>query len=85
LARGLEKIIDWKALDCQVSAWTDSLEACQAALPSPPHILITDIRIPGMDGLGLVSRLRDTGTTMQAILLSGYSDFEHAERALSWA
>jgi len=51
-----------------------------------PDALITDIRMPGMDGLTLADRIRarkDRYAGMPIVILSGYSDFEYAREAIS--
>ncbi len=45
-------------------------------------ILITDIRMPDMDGLTLVRRARKINPGVQSIILSGYAEFDYAEQAI---
>ncbi|MFC6334087.1 response regulator [Paenibacillus septentrionalis] len=45
-------------------------------------ILITDIRMPGTSGLDLIESIRKSWNHVKCILLSGYNDFEYAQRAL---
>lgn len=45
-------------------------------------MIITDIRMPGMDGLDLISALDATQPQAVYIVLSGYSDFGYAQRAI---
>lgn len=46
-----------------------------------PSLLVTDIRMPVMDGLELIERARETHPDLDCIVLSGYADFEYAQRA----
>lgn len=48
-----------------------------------PELVITDIRMPRMDGLQLLARIRQTDEKTKVIILSAYSDFEYARSALS--
>jgi two-component system response regulator YesN len=46
------------------------------------HIVITDIRMPGMSGLELVDRIRGMSSKTKCILLTGHSDFSYAQQAV---
>lgn len=48
-----------------------------------PDVLITDIRMPFMDGLALSELLRKEFPEMKIIIISGYDDFEYARQAIS--
>lgn len=43
-----------------------------------PDILITDIRMPIMDGIELTKRVREKNPSVKIVFLSGYDDFEYA-------
>jgi len=45
-------------------------------------LMITDLRMPGMDGLQLIERVRGMGKTLPIIILTGYDEFEYARTAL---
>ena len=45
-------------------------------------LMITDLRMPGMDGLQLIERVRSLGKTLPIIILTGYDEFEYARTAL---
>ena len=47
-----------------------------------PGCLVTDIRMPGMNGLDLQERMRSEGSSMPTIVLTGYGDVPGAVRAL---
>lgn len=48
-----------------------------------PDVLITDIRMPFMDGLALSELVRREFPEMKIIIISGYDDFEYARQAIS--
>lgn len=48
-----------------------------------PDLVIMDIRMPKMDGLKMLKKLRDEQVKCRAIVLSAYSDFEYAQEAIS--
>ena len=47
-----------------------------------PDIVITDIRIPGMDGLSLIEQVRTEFPGTAFIVISGWQEFSYAQRAL---
>jgi two-component system, response regulator YesN len=49
-----------------------------------PHLIITDIRMGGMDGLTFVSKVRQVSKDVPVIILSGHSDFEYARTAIRY-
>ena len=48
-----------------------------------PDLVIMDIRMPKMDGLKMLKKLRDEQVKCRALVLSAYSDFEYAQEAIS--
>lgn len=48
------------------------------------QILFTDIKMPMMDGLELIRRIREKNTSLQIAIISGYDDFEYARSAIRY-
>lgn len=61
----------------------DGLEALHALADERPDVLITDMRIPGMDGVALATEARRLYPEITILMISGYSDFEYARAAVS--
>ena len=59
-------------------------EAYQLYIQYSPELVITDIRMPGMDGLELLKAIREKDENIQVVILSAYSDFEYAREALTY-
>ncbi len=74
---------DWAGLGFRV---TDSAENGQEAwelfAKGAPDLLLTDIRMPFMDGLQLAERVKRQYPGTRVVILSGYDEFEYAQRAL---
>ncbi len=62
----------------------DGLEALRSATNDPPDILFLDIRLPKMDGLGVLEVLRQDERTrnLPVVILSNYSERELVDRGL---
>lgn len=60
----------------------DGEEAVELVERYIPDLLITDIKMPVLDGLALVERIRSTNADMRVLIVSGYSEFEYARRAI---
>lgn len=73
----------WDALSIEIiSVCYDGDEALDAILKHCPDIVLCDIRMPGMDGLELIERTAQAGIHTRFVILSGYSLFEYAQRAM---
>lgn len=82
--RYLENILDWKSLDIEImgSALNGS-DALQFVDKEIPDILITDIRMPVMDGISLIETIRSHSDICRIVVLSAYNDFEYARKVFS--
>ncbi len=60
----------------------DGKEAMDLVKELRPDLLITDIRMPTMDGLELIQKLQTESNLTEAIVVSGYGEFEYAQRAI---
>jgi two-component system, response regulator YesN len=79
----LRDTIDWSGLGIEVCGEArDGEEALDITARLLPDIVITDIRMPGIDGLEYIRRLREGNNRTKVIIISGYSDFEYARMAI---
>ena len=79
------KLIDWDSLDMKVEAIAhNGIEALELAKLHNPDIIITDIRMPGYDGLEFISRTREINPDIQFVIISGYQQFEYAQKAIKY-
>ncbi|WP_407519141.1 sigma-54-dependent transcriptional regulator [Methylobacterium oryzisoli] len=56
--------------------------ALKAILARPPGVVITDVRLPGLDGLGLFEAVREADPDLPVILITGHGDITMAVRAM---
>jgi signal transduction histidine kinase/ActR/RegA family two-component response regulator len=66
-----------------VTAASSAADAEAALLTFDPQILVTDIEMPGNDGVTLLHLLRATSATLPAIAVSGYADDASRDRVLA--
>lgn len=79
----LTSSIPWTALGVNlVLTATDGCRALEIVNHTHIDLLITDIRMPHMDGLELLQHIRDQHPEIHCILLTAYGEFEYARRAL---
>ena len=76
--------LDWKANGMEiVGVAKNGIEAEEFIDSQVFDILLTDIKMPGMGGLELAEHLRQANPKAKVILLSGYSEFSYAQKAIS--
>lgn len=53
-------------------------EALETARKDPPHVLLTDLRMSGMDGQDLMKRMREKDPCIVSVVITGYGTVQHA-------
>lgn len=83
IRKGLKNIINWKNYDCEVCGEAaDGLDGCELIKNLLPDIIITDIKMPEIDGLSMLRDIRTTVPGSKIIILTGYRDFDYVHEAL---
>lgn len=81
--KGIVLGTDWGALDCVVVAEAENgQEGIEAIHKFHPDLVICDIKMPVMDGIEMLTTLREEGNQVQVIFLTAYSDFSYAQKAV---
>ena len=84
ILNGLSKLIRWEDYDCSIDAvFSDAYAALSYCEQNNVSIVISDIRMPGMLGTELASRLRKINPRIITILLSAYESFDYARDAVN--
>lgn len=80
---GVKKSINWEQEGYEfVGEASDGELAYPMILKEKPDILITDIRMPFMDGLELSRLVKKELPDIKILILSGYDEFEYAKKAI---
>lgn len=83
ILEGLSSQIKWKDLGIELTATAaDGNEAWELIQKNPPDLLITDIRMPYMDGLELSKKARELNPNIVILIISAYDDFQYARTAM---
>lgn len=79
----LEHLVDWESFGFRVvRMFTNGRAALEKMEELRPDFIITDIRMPLMDGLSFVARVREYLPGTRILLLTAYSDFDYAKKAI---
>jgi len=82
---GLKDFLDWKSLGIEVAGCaSNGVEGKKMAEKIRPHLIITDIKMPLMDGIQMARDIRSFLPDTQIIILSGYDFFEYAKQAFEF-
>lgn len=81
--KGLASLIGKLRPDYEINQFTNGSEALEFALENLIDIIITDIRMPIMDGLKFIQSYKGKQNYSKIIILSGYANFEYAQNAIS--
>lgn len=81
--KGIILTIDWSALGCVVvGEAANGEEGAELVARLAPDIVVTDVKMPRMDGVEMITKLRGEGCAAKFIILTAYSDFKYAQSAL---
>jgi len=82
---GMKYTFDWDSLDCEIIGDAENgQEGLKLISQIQPDIVITDIRMPGLDGLEMIGQLNTEGCKAVFIIISAYSDFSYAQQAVRY-
>lgn len=80
---GMIQKIDWNALGFEiVAAAENGIEALELLEQTAPDVIMTDIKMPFMDGLEFIEKAVEILPAVKIIVFSGFDDFEYAQKAI---
>ncbi|NRF93800.1 response regulator [Paenibacillus frigoriresistens] len=84
IKKSLKMIVERTNLFNVTEVFSNGRDALEFMKTNSVDLLITDIRMPVMDGLKLISALREAGNETDVIILTGYGEFEYAQKAIRY-
>ncbi|NOU96143.1 response regulator [Paenibacillus sp. LMG 31456] len=85
ILEGISNVVDWAKAGTELMGTArNGIEAYDKVQLDPPDIIISDIKMPGMDGLQLAAKITDNYPNIKMVLLSGFGDFEYARSAIRY-
>ena len=83
IRKGIVLTVDWAAIDCVVvGEAANGAEGLEQVEKCDPDLIITDLKMPQMDGIEMLERLRQAGKNTYVIILTAYDSFSYAQTAL---
>lgn len=83
IREGICKAVDWASIGiAEIGTAADGEEGWAWVCEHRPELVLTDIRMPKMDGLVLLNKIMVTFPYTRVILLTGYDDFTYAQQAI---
>ena len=83
IAEGIKNAIDWSGFGFEIAlAATNPLKALDYIISNRVHLLITDISMPDMDGVTLLTEAKRVNPLLSVIVLSAFDNFEYVRPAL---
>lgn len=80
---GIKSMVNWEELDMRVVAeCSDGEEAWNAYEEHHPDLIITDLKMPVMDGMALIRKIRAVDSRVRIIVLTCIEDFDYARQAI---
>lgn len=83
IREGLSFILDWESIGFRIMDWAaNGDEAYSKILDEKPGLVLMDMKMPGMEGIEVIKRVREQGFNGKFIIISGFSDFAYAKEAI---
>lgn len=85
ILEGFKLQLPWEKYGiCLTDTAQNGADALEVLKEQQPSIVMTDIRMPKMDGLELAKYIYDHALPCEVIIVSGYADFEYAKKAIAY-
>lgn len=83
IRNGLKNYFPWHDIGFEVvGTFGNAQQALNYIAQNDVDVVLTDIKMPVMDGIELIRRIKELNADIECILLSGYKEFEYAKSAM---
>lgn len=83
IREGLAQTIPWDSLGLQlIGTAEDGRQALKEIREKKPDIVLTDIRMPYLDGLDLIGKIREVHPDCRVVIITGHGEFSYAKTAI---
>ncbi len=84
IRNGLSRFFPWRQIGFELQqSFENGRQALEYVRDNPVDVVLTDIRMPVMDGLTLAEALKKEHIPSAVVVISAYRDFEYARRAMN--
>lgn len=81
----IRMLVDWDEFGMEVvAAAGDGMEVLEKIKEYNPHLIISDIRMPGLNGLEMIEKARELEKELEFIIISGHKNFDYAQTAIKF-
>ena len=82
IRRGMKTLLEEQDGFEVIGIYDNAMSSLSDMAEKQPNVLITDIKMPEYSGLDLIEKIREKDKNLYIIILSGYSSFKYAQRAI---
>ena len=85
IRESMVKTFPWRELGIEIVGTAENgKRGLEVVAATRPHIILTDIRMPKMDGLEFIQKVRENMKDVKIIIISGYDEFAYAKKAMEY-
>lgn len=85
IVQGISALVDWKKCHAElIGKAYHGQRAYEMIQENPPDIVLTDVKMPELNGIQLIGKVLKDHPSMKFIILSGYDEFEFAKTAMAY-
>lgn len=83
VVEALKVLVDWQSLGMElIGTAQDGVQALSLVREHKPDIVLSDIRMPGLDGLQLIEIIKEELPSTACVIFSGFNDYHYVKQAI---